>query len=39
MLMPNVRIWLDIKGICYNLGKAMKGYIVSGLEGVYNFLI
>ena len=28
MLMPNVWIWLGIKGICYNLGKAMRGYIV-----------
>ena len=39
MLMLNVQIRLDIKGICYNLGQAMRGYIVSGLEGVYNFLI
>ena len=41
MLMPNVWIWLDIKGICYNLGKAMRGYIVrsGGGGGVYNFLI
>ena len=28
MLMPNVWIWLEIKGICYNLGKAMRGYNV-----------
>ena len=36
MLMPNVWIWLDIKGICYNLGKAMRGYIVrSGGGGVF----
>ena len=38
MLMPNVWIWLGIKGICYNFGKAMRG-ILCGLEGVYNFLI
>ena len=25
MLMPNVWIWLGIKGICYNLGESHEG--------------